>query len=432
MDPIQGLNAVLSFYGDSGWEPFVCTSNSTLTIDGDMLPTRTVGDGQWKKFEYSTMGFEIELGGVFVFADSNFRGLDTINAQLAQLSLPFRLTFLDDVGNIWTYQGTILVKTSAINSTVGEVVKNTHTLQGSGALIVFAGYVPCATTINGITFSGLGSAGGNVVVSYTFTGDLYQVLYSVDGGGNATAAGAENINLNGMEVGAHSITITPICSNGFQGIPLTQTFTVTQAQTCTSTITSVTVDTTALTATPSWGVAGTATQFQWWIGNGNPVIVPKGTIISLKNLAPGTYTINMQPVCVIGSNQLFGTGAQATFTISQQPSYGNISWTALRNMPAIGYIIQFQIFVDGVLVVSQSPSGSGSFTVQVGQTVRASVVAMKVQNGQNITSTVTLLILDTTLNTTLTNQTNTAINAAANFQFTMTGDNYTINMETDI
>lgn len=438
MDPIQGSNAVLSFYGDAGWEPFVCTSSSTLTIDGDMLPIRTVGDGQWKKYEYSTMGFELSLGGVFVFSQENpsgtfvnLRGLDVVNTQLAQLSLPFRLTFTDDLSNIWTFQGTLLIKSSQITSPVGEVVKNTHTFTGSGPLYSFIGYVPCATTITGITFAGLADPSGNVTVSYTYIGDLYQVQYSVDGSANVTASGSGTINLTGMQPGAHSITITPVCSNGFQGTAMTMAFTTTQALVCNSTVTSITVDTTALTATPVFGSGSTATQYSWSIGTGVAQTVPVGTVVSLKNLAPGTYTIFMRPVCLVGSNKLFGTGTSNTFTITQQAAYGKLNYNFTRTVPTVGYSVVFNIYINNVLQISSINTLSGSIPAQVGAAIRCICSVSRHLTGPPAADSGAYLeVDDTTLGTTLFTGLDTSAIANEQFNFTMTSDTYSIIMQT--
>lgn len=428
MDPIQGSNAVLSFYGDSGWEPFVCTSSSTLTIDGDLLPIRTVGDGNWKKWQYSTMGFQISLGGVMVFNDTNFRSLDVTIAQFSQLALPFRLTFVDDIGNVYTYQGTILFKTTELSSTVGEVVKANHTLQGTGALVVFEGYEPCATVINTITFTGLDQAQGNVVASFTYTGDLYQVLYSVDGSANVAAA-VGTIPLNGMAVGTHTITIIPVCTNGFQGTPLTQTFVVTRAASCDTVFTSILIDTTNKTALPQG--TGSAQYMSWSIDGGAPQISPIN-YISLKSVSPGNHTLTMVPMCLYQGNYIPGTGITQNFTIASQAAYGTINYVYNRTVPTLSYTVYFTIYINGALYSTDMNSDSGSFPAPVGATIRAIISVARQQSGvpRPIQSIARLTVVDNTLNTTLYSQATQALQASQQFEFTMTADTYTITEQT--
>jgi hypothetical protein len=420
MDPIQGINAVLSFYGDGGWVPYVCTSSSTLTIDGDLIPVRTIGDGQWKKYEYQTLGYQISLSGVFVFNDDNFRGMDLINTQLAQLSIPWRLTFSDDVGNIYTYQGTILIKTSELSSSVGEVVKATHTLTGSGSLAFFAGYVPCATTINSIGFTNLTDPNGDINVNFEYTGDFYQVMYSIDG---STPGYSTNLTLsfNGVAVGAHTITLIPICANGFQGTGMTQTFQVNRAATCTSAVTAIAVNTTALTATPT--VSGTANFMNWSIDGGTLQAGGIG-VISLQGIDPGNHSITITPLCLVNGSYIPGTPYTQAFTITQQQAFGTLNYTFNRTIPSIGYIVSFQIYVNGNLYFQAATSQSGTFQIPVGSSMR--VVCNCTYIGPGVATGANIELIDTTTGQTLCNQTNNSTPASQSYTWTMSSDTYSL------
>lgn len=432
MDPIQGIDAVLSFYNNA-WTPYVCTSDVTVTIDGDLVPIRTKGDGNWKKFDYQTVGFTISLGGVMVFNDTNFRSWDILQNQLSSIPLNFRLSFTDDVGNTKSMQGTLLVKTSAITAAVGQVVKDSLTFQGTGALAIFDGLIPCTTVINTITVNGQTGASGIVTVDYTYTGDLAQVMYQIDGTGSwVYAQAAVELSVPGLSLGAHTITIIPICSNGFQGTSLTQSFKVTQALSCNTTISGIVINLSNLTALATVAPGGTATTMNYSIDGGIAVNVPIGQTVSLKGLPVGPHTISMTPICLVVVNgvsqQLPGQTAFQNFTIASQPSQSVMTYNISREVPTIGFKCQFQIYVNGNAIVSTVANANGQLNVQVGSSVRCVVSCFVTSGTPGATPTTQLTVTDTTTSTVLSNQSQTNQANDLEFTFTASSDSYTIDL----
>lgn len=427
MNVIQGTDAIISFNGPNGFTPFVCTSDVAIAIEADLAATRTVGDGPWKKTDYQAITFSVTLSGVFVFADPNIRSWDLLLNQIAFISLPFRLSFFDDASpaNVKSMQGVVTVKSSNISGTVGQVVKGQFTLQGSGALSLFDGIVPCPTTIDTITVNGQTGNSGIVTVLYTYTGDLYQIRYQIDGSGSwIYAQGAIELNIPGLSLGNHSIDIIPICTNGFEGVDMSQEFVVTQNLTCDTTITAITVDVATLTA--SYTYTGSATQIRWSMDQGASQIVPIGTFLSFKGLALGNHTIFITPICTINGQQLRGTGADQGFVVTSQPTQSVINYNFSGD--AIHLLASMNVYINGVLAANGN-NVSGTINVPINATVRVTLTA---QANIFITPTPLLIsalnVTDTTTATVLSNQSTTGLVTNLTYTFTANGDTFGITM----
>ena len=69
--------------------------------------------------------------------------------------------------------------------------------------------------------------GTSGTISPIFTGSPAQWSYSIDGGtASIVPIFVLGISTGGLSVGAHSVTVTPICANGALGTPFTQPFTI--------------------------------------------------------------------------------------------------------------------------------------------------------------------------------------------------------------
>jgi len=314
-----------------------------------------------------------------------------------------------------------MIETSTLSFAPGVLVKNDFSMQGNGKLDMFDGLIPCPTVITEITVDGQEDADGIVHVSYTYTGEAYQVKYRIDGQGDYAYAVADlTLDIPGLAIGDHDIEIIPVCTNGYEGTGMDQDFIVTQAQTCSTVISSITVDTSAKTAVAVVSVSG-ATQMKYRIDGGAWISALITATISLSALSPGSHTIEMVPVC---SNGVSGTGATNTFTISSSPVQSIINYD-YENHPPNNY---FDLYVNGVLVISLSATnGSGMITAPVGQTVK--VVLASTLTPSDLRN-ITLDITDDTTSTSIYSA-STVNPDALTHSFVADGDEYTITATID-
>ena len=342
--------------------PFVCATDVSIEIASTKVPIRTRGDGHWKKYTYQDITFTITLSGLLKFDDGNWTGWDMLDNQFNFSHVLIRCSFLDDQGNIRTVQGYVMIETSTISYSPGQLVKDDFQMQGNGSLIIFDGYIPCDSLITGITVTGQTASDGIVHISYTFTGPAYQVKYRIDDTGDYVYATAgPTIDVPGLPNANHTVEIIPVCQNGYEGTGRVERFQVTHAETCGSSIDSITVDTTAFTITNTH--SGAATQMRYRIDGGAWVNALIAATISIAFIDPGNHTVEMVPVC---SNGVEGTGRTQAFTIVSQPAMSKINWS----ITPLGNYDTLYIYQNGVLIVNDNTTSSGFFMAPVGASIR--------------------------------------------------------------
>jgi hypothetical protein len=407
---IQGKDAVLSLYKND-WVPFVCATDITLTLTSEELPVRTVKDGHFKKVTYQNLSYTVNLSGILKFDDDDhWSGWDMMENQLGFNDVNFRITFTDqENANVRSVQGFAIVTTSTVGISAGAVVKGDFDLKGNGALFLFDGSVPCDAEITSISITGQAASDGIAHVTYTATGDPYQVKYRVDGNGDyITVLTAAPIAIEGLSVGAHVIEVIPICQNAYEGDGMQQVFTMTQTMTCTSGVTGI--NQTATTLFPL--LTGDPAYYDYKFETGGTIRMPAHQGININVLQPGAHTVTITPIC---ANNVPGTGGTFSFTKTSTPGIARLAYAFTNAAGAAGGL---KVYVNGVLTIS-SASGSGTIFIQPGQVIRAVLTATALSGtGRHMD----LLSEDTTAATTLNHQTGSSP-ATLTYTFTQTGGN---------
>jgi hypothetical protein len=410
---IQSSNAVL-FIFKNDWVPFLCITDLSIVLSPDVISTRTPGAGHWAKNAYQKLNWSVSASSAFLYnqaGDSNFGGMDAMQNAFGFTSLKLRIVYTDEQANIKSVQGYGIINGLTWAGSSGTIVKSDLSIIGDGELKFFDGLIPCDSLITTITVAGQTAADGIVHVTYTFSGAPYQVKYRVDGTGNYIyALVGTTLDIPNLAIGSHSIEIIPVCLNNYESETSTsQAFVVTQALTCPSVITNITI--TSTTATPVY--TGTPNLNKYRIDGGMWNYGPISAAVPLGLLSVGSHTIEMIPICF---NGVEGTGFIKTFTVSAQPSqspvnYNFASWTS-------GNI--FQIYVNGILNISISTSTSGSIIVPTGALVKGIL-----QGNNAIGSHAQLQTQDSTLLSVLDNRSGTCF-IILQYSFIANGDTYFI------
>lgn len=413
---IQGSDAILSFFKND-YIPFVCSTDISIAITANKIAVRAPGDGTWKKYTYQTAEYTVTLSGLMQFDDANFTGWDMLENQLGFIQIPFRCSFTDDEDNVKTIQGTAMIETSTLSFNPGTLVKGEFNLTGSGKLIMFDGLEPCPSEVLTVTVTGQTASDGIVHVTYTYSGVIYQVKYKVDDTGDWVYVIADlTIDIPGLAIGDHFIMIVPVCFNGFEGVECQGRFSVTQALTCSTVISTITINGGMTTAIAVY--TGAATQMKYRIDGGAWVNSLITATISLVRQSVGAHTIEMVPIC---ANGVSGTGFVQAFTVSSQPAQSKISWTFDNGEPT--FITIFAVLVNGVAQVLENSTSSGFIFAPVGASVKAVLTSVPpVPHGS---TNGTVQINDTTLSTQIFLQ-NQSGSIAINHTFTANGDDFLI------
>ena len=409
---------MLALFKDD-WVPFVCGTDVSIELSSTKVPIRTKGDGHWKKYTYQDLSWTVTLSGLLTFDEDMWTGWDMLDNQFNFSHVLARVSFDDGEGNIRTVQGYMMIETSTLSYSPGNLVKDDFQLQGNGRLDMFDGLIPCPSTIDSITVTGQTAADGIIHIDYTFTGPVYQVKYRIDDTGEYVYATAGVIiDVPGLANGDHSVEVIPVCQNGFEGTGSVQSFIVTNALTCSSSIDDITVNGTSLVITNTH--SGPATQMRYRLDGGAWINALIDDTISIAMISPGNHTIEEVPIC---SNGVAGTGFTRAFTITVQPALSVINWSlTVADEPTQN----LAIYVNGVLYVITNLSESGTFTAPVGASVRAVLYG---RTNQVIRHN-RLQVVDSTTSTTLYDHTETYSflfgTVTDQFIFTTNGDEYTI------
>jgi hypothetical protein len=260
----------------------------------------------------------------------------------------------------------------------GNLVKDNISLIGSGELKFFDGTVPCPTSVDSVIVSGNTASDGNVTVTYTYTGPVYQIKYRLGGSGPYSYVSiGTSISIPDMAVGDYSIELIPVCLNGYFGTALTQTFSVTRALTCSLGVTSITptitgntcvfsilFDADPSTATYKYRVKTVGGSYGAFVVVTGPLANPQALTFSEPI---GDYTIEVTPIC---ANGVSGTPSTQNFSVVSTGTISTINYT-FTAIP--GGSPGFRIYVNGSLVVNLTATGSGSVTANSGQTILAQV-----------------------------------------------------------
>lgn len=340
-----------------------------------------------------------------------------IDAQQNFSHVLARCSFNDENGNIRTMQGYIMIETSTVSYAPGMLVKEDFQLQGNGKLDIFDGLVPCPSAMTAINFTGLTASDGIVHVTYTYTGSIYQVKWRVDATGDYIYSIADIALDIPSALGAHTIEIIPVCTNGYEGTGMSQSYTVTLSLTCSSVITAINVNTSTKQITNTY--TGTATQMQYRIDGGAWITSLINATISIAGLSVGAHTIEEIPLCTVGGSQVAGAGMTQAFSIASQPAQSGLSYNVHNSTPNSEIL---QIFVNGTLMVNSSANAaSGNLTAPTGATVKVvyMISGTAVQN-------INLSIGDTTTGTSLYNNSGFFANQTFQYSWTANGDDYSI------
>lgn len=350
-----------------------------------------------------------------------------------------RCSFDDENGDVRTVQGYVMVENGTLGISQGALAKNDFSLQGNGKLDVFDGLVPCPTVINSITVFGQEDADGIVHVSYTYTGEAYQVKYRVDNTGDYVYALADlSIDIPGLSIASHTIEIIPVCVNGYEGTGLTQDFVVTKGNSCGGVVTGYVIHTSDSTKynTLSGGVTvvqdassdyitptitGTYDAFIYSFDSDTGFSLPAGSSIPIASLSPGLHSLNISPVCYIsGGGFVQGDVFTSFFNLTAQSLQSKINYSYV-NFPPNNSL---NIYVNGILTVSlTNANGSNFITVATGATVKAVLQSSHQPLGSR---SATLTVTDNTTGVQLYNQSGSSP-ITKQFTFTANGDEFTIN-----
>lgn len=223
---IQGSDCIIKVYNGTAYVPFVCSKDISLEIATNKIETTTLGGGQWLNFDYQNLSWTITLSGALVMDSDNWHALDWFQAQTNFLKLDVVIEYKDNTNAYYTAIGQVMVDRTMLQTNVGQIGLSDLTLQGCKELQIIAGLYECDAIINSVTLiNGTGPEPTGSLAVNTSPDTVY-IIYSFDGGATITEATYTDFTTYKLftiyytgTFGAHTVTVTPYCSNDLNGTP---------------------------------------------------------------------------------------------------------------------------------------------------------------------------------------------------------------------
>jgi hypothetical protein len=351
--PVTAKDVIIAFQKNDEYFAFACAESVELNSKMTTKSVKTIGDGIWKKTRGQSLEYTINLSGVVKFDDDTVpHAFDLYAYHRAMTHINYRLIFTNDEGTLKVIEGIALPIDVNLGGGSEGFANGSFVLEGDGAVDVRDLIIPCPVEI--LTVQHVQDGTSSLIRITDHVGSPARYDYSVDGGGLETQFATSFIQdlpiEDGLDPGEHTITIIPVCQNGYNGEPFTTTFTImaTGGESCDPPTGLIFTDVEETTATASWTAPGTppGDGYYWELYLGASFVqafTTSSTSVNLAGLTGGlTYTFKVKSICETGVSE--GSFIQDTFETDASTDPTQIQWQFNETGGAIG---SFGIEVNG-------------------------------------------------------------------------------------
>lgn len=234
---ISGKDVVIDVYKIDGYRPFICADDISIELDTELISVKTIGHGNWKQYRGQVHGWKVSASSLIPYDNpTDVTIWDIIDRQKNMTAVPIRIVFSDTSSTIVkVVLGDCFINTSALNAPA-DFAKGSFSATGTGELIIQDGLTPCDAVIATLTLDSQTST----AATFAYTGatlatrfDYYietvpagLIIFSDSVIAPTLPAGTFTASPI-LPNGTMKLTVTPICSNGESGTPITLNFTKT-------------------------------------------------------------------------------------------------------------------------------------------------------------------------------------------------------------
>lgn len=415
--PVTGIDVVIMFQKNDDFFPYACAESVELNSVMETKGVKTVNDGVWKKTRGQSLSYGISLTGVIKYDDDTVpHAFDLYAYHRSMTHINYRMIFTNDEGALKVIEGTALPVNVSLGGGSEGFATGSISLEGDGAVDVRDLIIPCPSSITSIQ---LVEDEPNSIIRITgHTGTPARYEYSVDGGGFVTQMVTSYIQdlvlEGGLSAGSHTITIIPVCENGYNGETFEGTFELIGTGGGCDVPTDIVFSAiTETTATASWTAPGTppGDGYEWELLLGTSFVdggTEAGTSVNLTGLTGGlTYTLKVKSICTTGVSE--SAFASNTFETSAPTDPTQVQWEFTELSGGNGTL---SITVDGTPTVNATTTSDGVFAPAGGEFIAINVIGP----GSQVKD---LFVYDLTASITLYSDTGTGTQA---FNFTATAN----------
>ena len=235
-EPILGKDVLFQIQRADIYENYACAATVGIDFVMETKPTKTIGDGVWKRQRGQALSYTINLEGVIMMRKEDDEEIEVsgsfhlINYYLSMAPVAFRLIFTDNLGNIKVFEGYALPTNISLTGGSEGHATDSVTLEGVGEPDIRDELVVCPARITDTHTEVITSPIRRRIHIDSMSDDSPTITrfdYTVDGGGVRTVFTDGSIptyfDLPFGEIFSLEIVITPICENGLSGTPYTIT-----------------------------------------------------------------------------------------------------------------------------------------------------------------------------------------------------------------
>jgi hypothetical protein len=134
MGKVAGKDVLALIFYNGQWRNYACGLSISMDVSTDFIETSTRGNGKSKTFIPTTDEWTATLEGVMTLQQSGLLSLpDFRDIQDAQIPLLLRSQHTDDVGNVYTEEGTAYISRTTDTGASEGAATFTIELRGTGA-----------------------------------------------------------------------------------------------------------------------------------------------------------------------------------------------------------------------------------------------------------------------------------------------------------
>jgi hypothetical protein len=378
-EPVLGIDAIIQFMKGDDYYPYACATDISISFEMETKSVKTIGDGNWDKPRGQKKGYTIDVNGLVKFDDDTVpHSFDLYNYFDGMTPVSYRIIFTNDQGDLKVIEGSALPVSVNLGGGSEGFATGSATLKGDGSVEVRDLIVPCPSSIISVQ---LVEGGDYPIIRITaHTGSPARYDYSIDGGGLVSQFANSSIQAlsldPGIAAGSHTLTIIPVCDNGYNGEEFNTTFDIVgTGGGCDVPTDIVFTLITENTATASWTPPGTppGDGYYWELLVGTS-FQDSGTVavptVDLVDLTGGlTYTFKVKSVCESGVSE--SGFISDTFETDAPANPTQIIWLFGEIGGAAG---RLRIRVNGVTELDQEDPDEGVLMISGGDAIIVDVL----------------------------------------------------------
>lgn len=220
--PVLGTDVILFFLKDDIYQPFLCATECSISIEIETKQVRTINQGKWKKKRGQSLDYKVSLSGLIQIISGSPRTFWLVENAIQMLLLNWRMVFTEaETGLIKIASGNAIINVAELVSSSSSFATSSFDFEGDGELVLADSATTCNATIGSIEI-GPGNIDIGAIASVAYSGvvNAARLEYSVDGGGREAIfdPGSTGIfYLFGLGEGSHTLEVWTVCFSGVDG-----------------------------------------------------------------------------------------------------------------------------------------------------------------------------------------------------------------------